>query len=510
MSDESVRAENVTEIRKWKDIECVKIATKQFFPDSVTALAVQKVIITRFLNFYLGGRKQKGIAVEDLVFAVLSIMPVSPLDETIAWHSGQFRRDGKLFFLSSEEKNIADENKNIFKTGEPVNVDLSEEEREPSPQPSTSQEQHVKVNDDIDTIINGAMSQSDKELLKNISASLSNVDITRAIEEQLQFYNIQIHETTSNDNNIDEDTSADETEAERDEEHSYNLDALLYGIQSNNVRVSKRNVTLSYGPAQNAAFNTYCNKVLANWESQPRGRVVLKCFFAVVALVLMRATAKSYKHLVSTFHSSKFLDFLTDKNIVPVLNGQRLYFPPHKRCFKSAFRTFCKKADNTPVMFAKLVILSDSTNSWHLKSALRLLLNYTADYGFNLVRVWQIICTKVKSKENVRLIVQLTTCEETKSSWDKLINFFSKYKCSGCEVTEKYYHWARVLDPRYFKELSCLENYKLAVILTVFAEKLTGDPSLWGSKWVENDELENSKQIGLQRYQNYVSLRINN
>ncbi|CAH2244869.1 jg23078 [Pararge aegeria aegeria] len=89
---------------KWSDTKCLLIASQESFPAIVRDPKVQKNIISRYLNFYLGGKIQKGLTARDLAFAVISILPISLDSEEFIWTKSEYSDDGKLFFLTPEDK----------------------------------------------------------------------------------------------------------------------------------------------------------------------------------------------------------------------------------------------------------------------------------------------------------------------------------------------------------------------------------------------------------------------
>lgn len=483
----------------WGETSLRDIAFKEYFPAAVKDLSVQKDVVTRFLNFYFGRRVQKGLGVEDLVFAVLSILPQSPYNESIVWADDVYKDDGKAFFLSAE----------------------------------------AKLAYDIKTVTNKSNNEQSTEEMKETSQRncIDNDEDTPNISNDIEDFNLNILFDLDDDNyNIDELSTGDKNTRERDEtgrnneQHSHEPN---FDVQDNTVSketvdefeikhnidefikdipkdikfipkpIQKENNILYYGPVENAAFSAWCNNMLSNWDTDSKSRAVLKSFFAVVAFVLMRATTKSYKHLFSSFHSEKFLRLLRH-----CINcGLKTYSPPHKRCLKGSYRTFRRRDGRTPTMFAKLVILgiSNTLNKYMKYVILNGLLNYTADYGFNLIRMLRTVCIETVDGD-VTQVMESTLCGETEASWKKVAAFLKEY-CTGSSSKEYIlsYRWARVLDGRFFKDLSCQQNYELAVILTVFVEKITGDSGVWQSAWVENDELEKYREMGNKLYERFES-----
>ncbi|XP_028163655.1 uncharacterized protein LOC114355158 [Ostrinia furnacalis] len=488
---------------EWSEDRLEEIAFKELFPLSVTdILSVQKDIIKRFLDFYLGGRVQKGIGVDDLVFAVLSILPVSPYDEKKIWSDAMFTNGGMAFFLTPEEKNAFqsrstnDSQEDVQSTGEPMespypeSVDATED-----PVSISNDTENIHLDDDDDdhdddekdfTIEDETTANRDKDNLSESSNEINNV-----------YDDDDDDDDDDGNSNISEEPINENMEPEP-QPFSPPIE-LPENIKFAQKPISKENKILTYGPVENAAFISCCHELLNRWDSESRSRAVLKSFFAVVALVLMRATTKGYKHLISTFYSQKFLRLLRHS----IKCGLSKYSPPHKRCLKRAYRTFRRRDGNTPTMFAKLVLLSKNLSRFKYLNYIIFngLLNYTAEYGFNLIQLLRTLCNEIEDGSVTR-VMEATWCEATAASWMKVAIFLNeRYTASSSDSS---YKWARVLDGRFFKGLSCQQNYGLAVIMSIFVEKLTGNLDVWKATWVENDELEKYRELGSRLYERFI------
>jgi hypothetical protein len=458
---------NAQQKYEWNDRICNEMSKKEFFPSSVLESSVQKNIISRFFDFYLGAKRQPGISVSDLVFAVLSIVPVTPQIDSNVWSNKQYVADGALFVLPEKKEAVpAVPSEKQPAEADPLNVikETAEELIESPIEDIISDNESV-----ISTELNLSKSSSSHSSLDSLIQVLecSDSEPVNSKHETIQpngnFQNITIEFPTS--------------------------------VQwfSNKPQAQTRICTLiQYGPVENLNFIRTVSELLQVWDTNSAARAMLKYFFAVIALVLMRATTKSYKHLVNTFCNEKFLP------LIKFSQRHITYCTPHKRCLKAAYRTFLRRDRNTPVMFAKIIVLYMSLNEKHkLKLTIRnAVLLHTSGYGLNLVNLWRLITQEMEIKD-VQAIGKLSLTPETRKSWERLIDFFEKTK------GQTLFYWARVLNWEYFKQLSCQQNYELAVILGVFVEKITGNSSLWESSWVNKDGLDEAKEIGYSLYEVY-------
>lgn len=474
----NTNAGNPTEA--WSNTKCIELAFKDNFPAAVEDLTVQKAIIERFLNFYLGARIQKGFNVKDIVFSAISIMPLHKDTEEFIFKKIHFMEDGTLFFLTPEDK-LSDDAK--AKDDADIAADNS---------PSTSK----------DSKGNG--------FYKSYKTENNYQTQVRQIRHEHTSYKLPLeHEETIDDNvttsDAEEPSDQESIASNESEEAIPKLPSNIRWSGEKRLRPVNTSAQKEYGPIENSAFTTSCNRLLAKWETDRETRIILKYFFGIIALTLMRATTKTYKHLVKTFSGNKF------RQTIDFVHSHLRFSVPHKRCVKNCTRTFSRKAGNTSIMFAKIVVNSFHIDALRRQEASKQSLNifkvtvlaHTADYGFGLVSLLETIVRKV-GKEALNDVLKCTYCAETSASWDAIKSFFDKYMVISSK--EKTYRWARVIDNVYFKTLSCNSNYVLSVIFGTFIENLTKDSGIWKSTWVETGNATAFKKLGLSMYKKFKEL----
>ncbi|XP_049878162.1 uncharacterized protein LOC126375272 [Pectinophora gossypiella] len=480
----------------WSDDKCVEIANRDHFPAAVKDIGVQKSIIDRFLNFYLKGKPHKGLSVTDVTFAVISIMPLCDSTEQFIFQPSQYKDNGTLFFLTPEDK--------LKDAVDDIQVKDCDNYTEPELIKTEGQ-----INKRIDTV---EVEKNDEiHVDKPHDQSEKIVDDAKFTVRENNDCNAEYLKNTPRDKHTDnvnhnhqQETKQGATEG-TGKEYIPKLPLDMIRYKKVSKPLAPEEIRPQYGPLENAAFIISCNKLLDEWDTNQKARIILKYFFGIVALILMRTTTKKYKHLVNTFGGNKFLTtiYFTENYIN--------YSVPHKKCFKNCYRVFSKRDGNIPVMFAKIVNgsfyfdalqrenLSSETFIWNLNIFKLGLLAHTADYGFGLVGMVQNLHGQLG---NINSVVEVTYCAETAESWCRMKNFIDTYMTSASHVAT--YRWARVISTQYFKDISCSTNYELSVILAVFTEKATKSSDIWKSSWVQNGEnLETLKRMGLDMYEKF-------
>ncbi|KPI92117.1 hypothetical protein RR46_13338 [Papilio xuthus] len=310
-----------TKAETWDDYDCFKISQENFFPSKVINLNTQKNIITRFLNFYVGGKVPKGLRVSDLLFAVISIIPLTSETEDFIWHENEYRDDGSLFFLSPEEK---------------LNSEFKAIAKKSNKTPNVTEPNRNKF--------------SDYESKNNVAAPPCHNEETPNSEEK---NNIGTSNNKTDDNQ--KTTSSD-----------LNNDVLLSHITDlvDNMSLKWRGstsfaspcevVSKQYGPAENSVFISSCNKLLIAWEEskESRSRLILKWFFGIIALTLMRGIVKRKKNILNTFQSKTFLNKIT------FINSYINYIPPQESCVERCCNEMMVREKHHKVMFAKILFNS--------------------------------------------------------------------------------------------------------------------------------------------------------
>ncbi|KAJ2944693.1 hypothetical protein O0L34_g4050 [Tuta absoluta] len=500
---------------EWSNQRCIDIALSKAFPTSVKDINVQKNIITRYFNFYLGGKPQKGLSAADLAFAVIAIMPQHENTEEFIWEGHHFKDNGTMFFLTPEDKLKAEVGK--------INIERESNKKSKTQQPEIIDEKFAIKNE----------FQKYFELKQQFVNDDANEDADldhSSVSSGEDFGNMDSLYQNMNDFFEDMDDDDDSIRMSSPLERSFkspdkpSTSTYRSGPQEPCPIKFPENVTWysraprkkemepnkpSYGPVENSAFVASCNKLLEQWETNERARTILKYFFGIAALILMRATTKKYTHLVNTFGSYKFL------STISFITGYLKYSVPHKRCVKNSYRIFNKKDGNVPVMFAKIVV-----NSFHIDALRRIkrvpknlnilkltILSHTADYGFGLLAMLENIKSKVNPFD-INKIMKVTYYQRTAESWNRLHTFWNTFMLATSKQAT--HHWARIISSDFFKDLSCSSNFELSVILGVFIENLTNSSDIWQSAWVKSGDDENFKALlktGKLMYKEYTTER---
>ncbi|XP_045776506.1 uncharacterized protein LOC123874956 [Maniola jurtina] len=452
------------EIKEWSDSRCLEIASQDQFPAAVKELKVQRNIISRYLNFYLGGKIQKGLNARDLTLAVVAIMPISSSSEEFIWPESEYSENGNLFFLTPDDKLKYDLNKVL--------------EKRNNEKDQLNNEQGANQ---LDIDVDECMNKVDDDITNNNSE-------------------------TDHDSENEEETSS-EQETTKDQENGPSTSApsgskpvpsittlQWYRLKRDNpTNQSPANETI-YGPVENAKFCTACNRLLDAWEHNMKGRNSLKYFFAMAALFVMRAKAKTFHNLTKYFSKSIV-------NLSP-------YTVPHRGFLKKSWKAFRETDRRNQVMFAKLVItslmhptrLGNYVQNNIIKYAV---LSHTAYFGMGIINMLHQLA--VFNNSEFKILFKSLHSDETAASWNRVNDFFKKYL--NKEAEQYTIHWAGIIESESVKHLSCSNNYELAVVIAVFVEKLTNNSGVWQSAWVgKGSQLEKCKQLGYKMYSDYQTL----
>ncbi|XP_047537042.1 uncharacterized protein LOC125071033 [Vanessa atalanta] len=475
--NEPIRQIDDEETEEWSDNMCIRISLEDSFPAIVRDKTIQKGIINRFLNFYLSGKVQKGLNARDIIFAVISIIPYSLKTEELIWNDNEFSDDGKLFFLTPDDK---------LKT-------------------------------DINSILTQRLKIKDDQLEKNNNITDNETKISENSITELKLENEKC--TDCNTPDIPDQVS----DAVHDEKSSLNESYNINEDASEDIGpspldtlgwfrkkpINKQPISIEaneYGSAENAAFCISCNKLLDLWNSDIRARIYLKYFFGFAALSLMRTVAKSYHHVIKMFQN-------TFPRTVSFTADLIKYSPPSNACVTTSFKTFRRVERQTQIMFAKLVINSfllnyklskeieilDISDTGGVRNMLRItVLSHLSHYGMELINMLQEIASRTCFSRAFKSLYS----EETAFSWNKVNNFFKKYMYESAR--QRTFHWAPIIDRKQFKYLSCENNFELAVVTAVFVEKLSFNEGIWNARWVKSGKnLETYKKLGLKMYEDY-------
>ncbi|XP_039758097.1 uncharacterized protein LOC120632319 isoform X2 [Pararge aegeria] len=453
---------------KWSDTKCLLIASQESFPAIVRDPKVQKNIISRYLNFYLGGKIQKGLTARDLAFAVISILPISLDSEEFIWTKSEYSDDGKLFFLTPEDK----------------------------------------LKYEIDTVVNK------RTIFKNEEQSLN--DEADAEEEQ-NINRIDLNKEANNspDKTYDTDEGADKKSHlikpfdnhENDMTNNRTSPKCIPFVEDLQWYRLKHDIRTSlipaneqkYGPVENAAFCIYFNSLLDTWDTNVSSRITLKHFFGLVALFVMRGKAKTFHNLTRYFSTKFNIEFFTEV---------KCYTAPHKGFVKKSWKTFRESDYRTQIMFAKLVIISllhpNRLSKYGKNNIIKFaILSHTAYCRMGIINMLQQLAS-VNNAE-FETFFKALYCEETAASWGRVNEFFKKYL--NKEAKQHTFHWAGCIESDAFQDLSCSNNFKLAVVVAVFIEKITSNAGVWQSAWVcKGTDLESCKQLGYKIYDDYRAM----
>lgn len=480
-------------IEEWNDKKCLRIASYDKFPDTVRDTSVQKNIISRYLNFYLGGKVQKGLTARDLAFAVISIMPISPESENFIWTDEEYSENGNLFFLTPDDRLKYDINRVI--------------DKKTSEQKGGEDGLYNGPNDVVEASGNNMEENSDNDNIVSSEASCTSEieanscvhnKVVNAIDDHSE---IEIHvnnDAENRDHNNEGHEDADHGNAD-DENNTSDIPENLQWFRLKRNAESGINPTKEnkYGPVENAEFCIYCNNILDNWENNVHDRITLKFFFAMTALLVMRGKTKTFQNITRYF-STKFVNSLDPY-------GPKCYTTPHRGFVKKSWISCREANEKMRVMFAKLVILSlsqpERLNNYVQKNIIRFaVLSHTAYTGMGIIHLLQQLAAV--NTYNFKIMFKFLYSKETAVSWNRVNDFFKKYLS---EETKQYTcHWAGIIDSESFKHLSCVSNYELAVVTAVFIEKLTESTGVWKSAWVSRgDTLEECKLLGCRLFEEF-------
>ncbi|XP_034834175.1 uncharacterized protein [Maniola hyperantus] len=462
------------EIKEWSDIRCLKIASQDQFPAAVKDLKVQRNIISRYLNFYLGGKIQKGLNARDLTLAVVAIMPISSSSEEFIWPESEYGENGNLFFLTPHDK---------------LKYDLSKvfEKRAVEKDPEDDNSNGEEVDNQADTDVDAYMNKED------ITNNNSDTDHDSENEEETSSNKETTHETHDQRNGTS-------TSRPSSSKPVPSITALQwYRPKRPPINVTPSEET-TYGPVENANFCTACNRLLEAWDHNVTARISLKYFFAMAALFVMRAKAKTFHNLTKYFSKRIFNNYF--------LRELNHYTPPHRGFLKKSWKAFRETDTRNQVMFAKLVITSlmhpTRLSNFEKQNIIKYaVLSHIAYFGMGIINMLQQLAIFTDSE--FKILFKSLYSEETAASWNRVNDFFKKYL--NKEAKQYTIHWAGVIESESVKQLSCSNNYELAVVIAVFVEKLTNNSGVWQSAWVgKGSRLDKCKQLGCKLYNDYQEL----
>ncbi|XP_013171124.1 PREDICTED: uncharacterized protein LOC106120348 isoform X2 [Papilio xuthus] len=404
-----------TKAETWDDYDCFKISQENFFPSKVINLNTQKNIITRFLNFYVGGK-----------------VPKEP--NTNKFSDYESKNNVAAPPCHNEETPNSEEKNNI-----------------------------------------GTSNNKTDDNQKTTSSDLNNDVLLSHITDLVDNMSLKWRGSTS--------------------------------FASPCEVVSKQ-----YGPAENSVFISSCNKLLIAWEEskESRSRLILKWFFGIIALTLMRGIVKRKKNILNTFQSKTFLNKIT------FINSYINYIPPQESCVERCCNEMMVREKHHKVMFAKILFNSIRidilqrehaiTNYYGLYNIFRMcVVDHTSYYDMGILNLLKSIYGYVGPGTQFSIILSDLKAEEINDCMVQVRNFMMKYmKKENCWT----YHWARYFDSTQFEYLSCSNSYATAVLLAVFVEKKTHRSDVWRSGWVRTQQvdLDRYKQLGEQLYKQYECL----
>ncbi|XP_068619105.1 uncharacterized protein [Battus philenor] len=469
----SVQSNDKRKSDEWNDYECYKISQEDFFPTKVMNLNTQKLVITRFLNFYVGGRVPKGLWVTDILFAVIALIPLTENSEKFIWHKKEYSNLGTLFFLTPEERLGMEIEKIIAKSNETRNNET-------------------------------------KEAIDNKQFS----DIPREEEQQRNEVEKNSEEKETGNDNIDSSNSS------ASDDINDGFSTLLYGLSikwhgNMNFTQNTSKKLMQKSPVDNSAFITYCNKLLSTWDESVSSRIRLKYFFGIIALTLMQGIIKGKNNLMFIFSQEKFqsrISFI--KSLIDVD-----YLCPSEGCVYKCCREFRTRERSHMIMFAKVLfnkfriehmyVKNITSPSFGLYNIFRMcIVDHLAYYDMGIINLLKTIYRTTGPGSSFFVIVEELQSDEIDVCFKQVRLYLKKYlmnKKSTCYT----HHWARFFDEKQFEYLSCRKSYAAAVVLSLFIEKMTANSGIWRSGWVktQNEDLEKYKQLGTRLYKQYIHLR---
>lgn len=476
------------DIEEWSDDMCCQIALEDSFPIKVKELSAQKDIINRFLNFYLSGKVQKGLSARDIIFAVISIMPLTNESEKFIWDDHHYSEDGTLLFLTPECQ-LKNEIKSVLMKRE---SNFTEEKLK------TRKVHTEQIN--VTKVFDGEVLTNDSRCETNdVDVSLDNFTMDEKVLPDKSSKDF----TDDSKFQTNEDGNALKTEVTDENVQSSPLDKLNWFRKKPLYKAKMNTQTIKYDPVKNAAFCTSCNKLLAKWDTDMDARIELKYFFGIVALSLMRSIVKSYEHVMQMFMSTFPNRFAHTRKFI-------IYSPPSAICVRKTFKTFRKVDRKIQIMFAKLVINSivkkaeEQFRPPQMNIFNATILAPTSNYGMEIINMIQEVACM--SKEGF-VKFEAFRLEETAVSWNRIDKFLKKYLYTSTYQSTCF--WARVIDTEKFKYLTCENNYELAVVIASFIESSTGNNAIWNSRWVKSGtNLDKYKQLGHKIYEDLYNLNL--
>ncbi|XP_023950531.1 uncharacterized protein LOC112054845 [Bicyclus anynana] len=463
-------------IETWSDKQCLEISRTEMFPVIVKDLGVQKNIISRFLNFYLGGKVQKGLSPRDLIFAVISIMPISLTSEEFIWTESEYSEDGKLFFLTPDDKLKYEINSVINKRSDDNNENVS-----------IAAEELTEAQDQLDD-------SHEKKIINIIKVDSNKENVTSDTHNQIKI-------ETKSDAQKDLSSTMDEKSEvkptlNKKPPGKCEGPLLWYRLKNDQPKNKNSSEEKIYTPADNVAFCIYFNRLLDHWDTDEQARISVKYFFAMAGLYLMRGKVKTCQNLTKYF-ATKFHSNLPCQ----------VSTTPHKDFVKKSWKCFRENDNKTAIMFAKLVILSfvnsNRLDKYEKTNIIRFaVLSHTAYSEMGIINMFQQLASQTSNSEQFWLLFENMYTEQTAVSWNNVNDFFKKYLCYNGT-----HHWAGIISSKTFAHLSCSSNYELAVVVAVFIEKLTNNVGVWQSAWVSKGRnLEECKQLGYEIYKKYIEI----
>nr|XP_012137696.1 PREDICTED: uncharacterized protein LOC105662115 isoform X2 [Megachile rotundata] len=219
-----------------------------------------------------------------------------------------------------------------------------------------------------------------------------------------------------------------------------------------------------------------------------------------LALTLMRFAIRKKEQVSHCFHKDKYKENLAHMKLWP---AEKPFSPPCDRCLEICENGLKKGLRSTSHIFTIIVheFVLTKNPDYHNSSAAIFLKNAvladTARNGLGMIQLLQDVCTLTSM--SWKEIMEKTLWEVTETSWERISKFFqTQYSVDNPQHS---FNWTRIIDDRYFKDLTQKENIFLATVFAAVIAKVHG-PGIWNAEWAKKSiNFPNAKIEGYKLHQ---------
>lgn len=256
-----------------------------------------------------------------------------------------------------------------------------------------------------------------------------------------------------------------------------------------------------WGEKQRLFWN-YIHSVIQNinpTEAATEEETELIKLGSFLALTLMRFAIRKKEQVSHCFHKDKYKENLAHMKLWSV---EKPYSPPCERTLEICENGFKKRHRSTSNIFTIIVhefVLTNNPNYHNSSAAIFLknaVLSDTSRNGLGMIQLLQDVCTLTSM--SWKEIMEKTLWDVTETSWERISTFFqTQYSVDNPQHSS---NWARIIDDRYFKDLTQKENILLATVFAAVVAEVHG-PGIWNAEWAKQSKnFPNAKIEGCKLY----------